>query len=132
MNEIEKYADMINIEYKKSSIYPHMSIYERSAQFAPFSALTGYDECIEEEQRLVSRFILCTEEYKEKLDEILENIDYSKNYEIVYFVKDKFKEGGKYVSVSSKIKKVDYVYKKIILENKQEIDAKKILSITKL
>ena len=41
-----KYDDIINMPHHVSSKYPQMSIYSRSAQFAPFSALVGYEEKI--------------------------------------------------------------------------------------
>ena len=43
-----KYDDIINLEHHVSSRHPQMSLYARSAQFAPFAALTGYDEAVEE------------------------------------------------------------------------------------
>ncbi len=35
-----EYDDIIDIVYSKSKKHPHMSLYARSAQFAPFAALT--------------------------------------------------------------------------------------------
>ena len=43
------YKDIIDRPYIKSEKHPHMSLYDRSAQFAPFAALTGYEEMISEE-----------------------------------------------------------------------------------
>ena len=37
---INKYEDIINLS-RPISKHPKMSLYQRSAQFAPFSALTG-------------------------------------------------------------------------------------------
>lgn len=44
------YDDIIDIDYEKikSKRHPRMSILARAAQFAPFAALTGHDEAIEE------------------------------------------------------------------------------------
>lgn len=44
------YDDIVNIDYEKvkSTRHPRMSILARAAQFAPFAALTGHDEAIEE------------------------------------------------------------------------------------
>ena len=44
---MEKYEDIIKYSRPKSK-YTKMSLYQRSAQFAPFSALTGYEEKIKE------------------------------------------------------------------------------------
>lgn len=45
-----KYEDIIDIDYEKvkSNRHPHMSKTARAAQFAPFAALTGHSEAIEE------------------------------------------------------------------------------------
>ncbi len=48
MNNSEKYEDIINLPHHVSKKHPHMSLEARSAQFAPFSALTGYDDVIRE------------------------------------------------------------------------------------
>ncbi len=45
------YADIIDLPHHQSSTHPHMSLYDRAAQFAPFAALTGYDDMITEEAR---------------------------------------------------------------------------------
>lgn len=41
-----KYDDIINLEHHKSKKHPPMSLYARSSQFAPFAALTGYEDKI--------------------------------------------------------------------------------------
>ena len=41
------YDDIINLPHHVSKKHPQMSLYARSAQFAPFSALTGYEELVE-------------------------------------------------------------------------------------
>lgn len=48
MQENNKYADIINMPHHVSKKYPQMSLEARSAQFAPFAALTGYNDAIEE------------------------------------------------------------------------------------
>ena len=44
----EKYERIVGLPHKQSSTRKHMSLHDRAAQFAPFAALTGYDEVIEE------------------------------------------------------------------------------------
>ena len=43
---MEKYKKIIDIEYPKSNRRKHMSLNDRAAQFAPFAALTGYEESL--------------------------------------------------------------------------------------
>ena len=46
----DNYDDIIDIDYEKikSKRHPWMSKMNRAAQFAPFAALTGHDEAINE------------------------------------------------------------------------------------
>lgn len=58
-----KYDDIIDLPHHQSKEHAHMSLHDRAAQFAPFAALTGYDEAIEETARITEEKILY-EEYK--------------------------------------------------------------------
>ena len=49
-----EYDDIINLPRHISTKHPQMSLEARSAQFAPFAALTGYDEMIQETVKLTS------------------------------------------------------------------------------
>ena len=49
-----KYEDIINLPHHVSKKHPQMSLYARAAQFAPFAALTGYEDLIEENARKVN------------------------------------------------------------------------------
>ena len=44
----DDYSDIIDMPRHTSSVHPRMAEEMRAAQFAPFTALTGYDEVIEE------------------------------------------------------------------------------------
>lgn len=48
MNE-HKYDDMIYMKHPVSKTHPPMPIRDRAAQFAPFAALSGHKEALEEE-----------------------------------------------------------------------------------
>ena len=48
---MSKYDDIIKLPHHVSKIHPQMSIMARSAQFAPFAALSGYDEAVKEIRR---------------------------------------------------------------------------------
>ncbi len=50
-SRIEDYEDIIELEHHKSENYPWMTDEDRAAQFAPFAALTGFDEVIRETTR---------------------------------------------------------------------------------
>lgn len=54
MNVKKNYDDIINMEHHVSKKHPQMSLYARSAQFAPFAALTGYEDAIKETEKEVA------------------------------------------------------------------------------
>ena len=43
---MDHYDDIINLPHYEPKHHPRMSMWNRAAQFAPFAALTGYDEAI--------------------------------------------------------------------------------------
>ena len=53
LEKSNKYNDIINLPHHVSEKHARMTIEERSAQFAPFSALTGYDKVIKETARKI-------------------------------------------------------------------------------
>ena len=53
----QKYEDILNLPHHVSETHPSMPIADRAAQFAPFAALTGYKEAIEETERLAEKKI---------------------------------------------------------------------------
>lgn len=53
----QKYGDILNLPHHVSETHQQMPIADRAAQFAPFAALTGYKEAIEETERLAEKKI---------------------------------------------------------------------------
>ena len=43
---MDNYDDIINLPHYEPKHHPRMSMWNRAAQFAPFAALTGYEETI--------------------------------------------------------------------------------------
>lgn len=131
---MSKYDSIINLPHHKSKNHPPMTIYQRAAQFAPFSALTGYKESILEESRLTDEKIIISDELKEmindKLNYIKENISNKPKIKIRYFIKDKTKQGGRYEEIETIVKKIDVYNKKLILSNDTKINFNDIVSIT--
>ena len=129
MNE---YDSIINIKsHEPSYKHPRMTIYKRSAQFAPFAALSGYSDQIDETKRTTYKEIELSEDKKEEINNILMNIvnDKDKEINIKYFSKDRYKTGGQYITITSKIKKIDYIKKTIILSNDTKININNIIEL---
>ena len=112
---MDNYEDIINLPHPDPKHHPRMSIYARSAQFAPFAALTGYEEQVSETGRRTSKKHELTEEEMLHINDILVEISKRKNVkvEITFFIKDEKKSGGKYQTFEGMVKKLDK-YKQII------------------
>ena len=132
-NSSDKYDDIIDLPHHESKKHPKMSLEARSAQFAPFAALTGYDETIRETARQTDKRIEIDEELKrilnEKLQLIKKEIYKRPKIIVTYFVPDSKKEGGKYITVTGNVIKIDEYKKKMILENNIEISILEIIDI---
>lgn len=106
----DSYDDIINLPHHVSDRYPHMSMYDRAAQFAPFAALTGHEEAINETSRYTEERIELTEEQKENIDRELQELrdrGAECNVRIVYFEPDVLKKGGTYVEFRGVVKKIN-------------------------
>lgn len=62
-NASQKYKDIINLEHPASAKHPRMDAISRAAQFAPFAALTGLDDAIEETGKSHAEDVLLSEEH---------------------------------------------------------------------
>lgn len=51
-----RYDDMLEMPHHRSVKRPHMSEENRAAQFAPFAALTGFEEQIDEAGKQVESY----------------------------------------------------------------------------
>lgn len=81
--DIHQYNDIINLPHHQSATRPHMSNYDRAAQFSPFAALTGHDEAIKETARLTDRKIEIDEYTKDDLNIKLQIIDDNPGTEVI-------------------------------------------------
>lgn len=131
MND-RNYDDIINLPCPTSKRHPRMPMIDRAAQFAPFAALTGYDDAITETGRLTGEKLDLSDETKERIDlkinYLLDNEE-NPNVTITYFVPDKKKAGGKYETITDKIKKIDQYENILIMENGMKIPLFEILAI---
>lgn len=105
------YDDIIDLPHHVSERRANMPIYKRAAQFAPFAALTGYEEAVREAERAAgSRRELCEDDAAElnaKLRLLSERIAQQPYAEVTYYVPDKRKPGGEYVTVSGNVRLIE-------------------------
>ena len=64
----DNYDDIIHLPRHVSKRHPQMSLYNRAAQFAPFSALTGYGDAIAETARQTNPKIEMMEDDRQLMD----------------------------------------------------------------
>ena len=134
MNYTGKYDDIINMPHHVSKKHPQMPMEERTAQFAPFAALVGYEDAVEETARLTDKRIELDEEAKNILDMKFQMLNEQLKVQIhpqvtiMYFVPDLKKEGGKYIKISGTIKRIDEFKQLIVLDDKAEIPITEIIS----
>lgn len=116
------YADIIDLP-RPEPTHLRMSLFNRAAQFAPFAALTGYDDMIEEEERLVEtdhmRRLEPDEEelLNHRLNQLRELTKAGEHptVRITYYEPDPLKNGGEYMTITDTIKRVDKVNRTIEL-----------------
>ena len=131
---MKNYSDIINLEHHVSTKHPQMSLESRAAQFAPFAALTGYDDAVKETARLTDKRIELDEEMKviinDKLNVLEEHISEKPTATFTYFVTDKKKSGGSYNTITGNVRRIDLVNNVIILTNKKKIIIDDIIGIS--
>lgn len=132
-NYNKKYENIINKPHHVSKVHPQISLYARSAQFAPFAALTGYEDAVKETARETQEELEIDDELKSildaKLQMLIEIKESNPEISITYFVKDEKKSGGKYVTITGIIKKIDLYEQIITLADNTVIPIKNVIDL---
>ena len=85
-----RYDDIINLPHHQSTVRAHMSLHDRAAQFAPFAALTGHEEAVEETARLTDERITldetAIEKINQKLYDVVQHLSEKRTIIITYFI----------------------------------------------
>ncbi len=128
-----KYDEIINLPHHVSATRPQMPMSDRAAQFAPFAALTGYDDVIDEAGRLTEHRVSLEEDSVEALNAKLrflrENLADSPEAEFTYFKPDAQKSGGAYLTTAGKVKKIDEYERIIIMKDGVKIRIDDVIEI---
>ena len=127
---MSKYDDIINLPHHVSKTRKSMPMENRAAQFAPFAALTGHDNAVNETARLTSSRIELSQEMQWYLSRrLVYALEQQSPVTVTYFQPDPYKEGGKYVTKSGIIKTVDNIDRAIIFSDKRSIRLDDIYSL---
>lgn len=142
-NGRDVYPEIIDHPHWQSPTRPHMSLYDRAAQFSAFDALAGYTDMVREEQRLTDSQTELSESALEKLNQKLSLIadviadGHHPTLTFTVFKPDEHKAGGSYLEITDAVKRIDTVGRRVMLMTTEgrgrmnkTIDFDKIISIT--
>lgn len=127
------YADIVNLPHHQSDRRAHMSVHDRAAQFAPFAALTGYGQMVQDtaDTLLSEQRLLLSEDEKSMLDRrfqaLLEHLSSQPEITVLYFDESEKKQG--YVSHSGRVKKIEECPHRIVFTDGKRIEIKDIIQM---
>ena len=129
----EKYEKIINLPHHVSKTRTPMLKEDRAAQFAPYSALSGYEDAVEETARLTDKKHELDDYEKEKINAALTdllNFDEDKTATITFFLPDKRKKGGSYITTTGQIGSFDEIKREITMTTGRIIKIDDIMKIS--
>ena len=114
-----KYDDILHLPHPTSVKHPRMPVSERAAIFSPFAALSGHAGAIAETARLTDQRMELDEDTRAELDRrqsvLLEHIAEQPEVTVTWFQPDERKDGGAYVTVTGRLKRIDPVKRMLFL-----------------
>lgn len=130
---MSRYNDIITLPHHVSINHPQMSMHDRATQFAPFSALVGYNDAVAEATRQTEKRPELDEQEQREINAILctlaERSQDHQKVRIRFFVPDKRKADGIIVDVKSVIKKLVTTDKIIVLNDGTVIPISDLIEI---
>ncbi len=133
MSHPSDYEDIINLPHHISPTRPRMAMIDRAAQFSPFAALTGHAAAVRETARVTEAQMELTEDSRALLDEklrmLIELLPSEPEATITWFEPDERKDGGAYIEVTGRVKKIDANQRTVTLANGAAIPMDRIVEI---
>ena len=130
---MRNYDDIKNMRRPQYADLPPMSIHDRAAQFSPFAALVGYEDAVEETERLTdSRREISEEEIEElnrQLGKLSERLKEHPKIRVTFFIPDKKKDGGRYASKVGNARTIDQSSNKIVFTDGDAVLIKDMYSL---
>ena len=130
---MEMYTEIRYLPYHVSQTRQHMLLSKRTAQFAPFTPLEGYNDLASETARYASSKKELDEDARMIIDLNLQVLSAKKlrppEGRYTYFVKDHRKDGGAYVTVIGCISHIDKLKKLIILKDSTTIPIDDLMDV---
>ncbi len=123
------YESIIGLSRPRSRHFP-MPMAKRAAQFAPFAALSGYEESVAETVRFTETAPLPDEQELSVIDrKIAEAAERGIPAKLTLFVPDSRKKGGAYRTETVHILKIDEFSRELVLEGKRRLPADQVVRV---
>ena len=128
-----EYDDIIDLPHHVSPTRKPMSMHDRAAQFAPFSALTGYDAVIEETERVTEQQNELDDDRKAILDNrlqaLLAHIHTHPCVTVTWFRPDDRKSGGARLTHTACLQKIDPYARLLLFEDGTVVPMDRLLEL---
>lgn len=128
--------ELLEMERPVSTRHAPMRRCDRAAQFAPFAALSGFGDVVQEAGRLTQEQIELTGSGREALNEALvrlaARLPEQPEVRITYFQPDARKSGGIYRTISARVRRLDADAQVLLLTDGTRIPFDALLSINSL
>ena len=125
--------ELLEMERPVSARHAPMRRCDRAAQFAPFAALSGFDETVQEAGRLTPAQIELAENEREALNDALvrlaARLPEQPEVRLTYFQPDAKKSGGTYRTILTRVRRLDANAQVLVLTDGTRIPFDALLSI---
>ena len=125
--------ELLEMERPVSARHAPMRRCDRAAQFAPFAALSGFDETVQEAGRLTQAQIELAENEREALNDALvrlaARLPEQPEVRLTYFQPDVKKSGGTYRTILTRVRRLDANAQVLVLTDGTRIPFDALLSI---
>lgn len=128
-----KYDAILHLPHHVSEKHPTIPMEERAAQFSPYAALTGFGAVIDETRRLTDPRRALSEEALARLNRqyqlLSEHLTERPEITVTYFQPDTRKDGGAYLTLTGRVKKVEAYEQRLVLEDGKAVAMENIMSM---
>jgi len=125
--------ELLEMERPVSARHAPMRRCDRAAQFAPFAALSGFDETVQEAGRLTQAQIELAENEREALNDALvrlaARLPEQPEVRLTYFQPEAKKSGGTYRTILTRVRRLDANAQVLVLTDGTRIPFDALLSI---
>lgn len=133
LEDIElKYKDIMYLEHFISLKHPRQSNNIRASQFAPFAALTGFNDQILDAGKILEDKVFLGEDRIDEINEKLMIISKKiYNFEVVitYFISNNLKKGGIFKEKIGRVRRIDLDNNLLVFYDSERIKIEDIVNI---